>query len=96
MRFDWDEANITPIQSHRLEPHEVVEALANSPIPLSTQEVGEEVRYLVAGQTDSGQWCASYGRFEMERSAPSRPMSLGSCESYSGDNHGQETPPLQE
>lgn len=54
MQFDWDEANISHLQRHNIEPHEAEQAVANDPIDIDVLDVDGEVRDLQVGSTNTG------------------------------------------
>ena len=54
VEFDWDEANIRHLRSHRVSPHEFEQLIANQPLDLEYDLAGGEERYKSLGRTDAG------------------------------------------
>jgi len=54
MLFDWDEANISHIAIHEVEPHEAEEALRGIPLHLLDQVRHGEPRIVQLGETLAG------------------------------------------
>ncbi len=49
--FDWDRHNLKKIKAHGLEPGEVEQALAISPILIYEQDADGELRWVYYGET---------------------------------------------
>lgn len=52
--FDWDEANITHIAEHEVEPYEAEEVVANHPLDMDFQTHEGEQRFRQVGETNTG------------------------------------------
>jgi uncharacterized DUF497 family protein len=50
--FDWDEANISHIALHDVTPEEAEQVVANNPVEILEQFVGDERRFLQVGVTN--------------------------------------------
>lgn len=57
-RFEWDASNIRKVELHKITPEEAEQVLDNDPLYQYPQHSGEEERYLVYGETNSGRMLA--------------------------------------
>jgi uncharacterized DUF497 family protein len=67
LQFDWDEANIRHLRSHRVSPSEFEQLIANEPLDLEYHLEDGEERYKALGRTDAGRvligiWTLRHGR----------------------------------
>jgi uncharacterized DUF497 family protein len=54
IEFDWDEANISHLGRHRVQPEEAEQVILSNPVDLATEIVEGEERYLNLGATQQG------------------------------------------
>ena len=67
VEFDWDEANIRHLRTHRVSPDEFEQLIASEPLDLEYQVENREVRFKSLGRTNAGRvliavWTIRHGR----------------------------------
>ena len=58
MEFDWDAENTKHIALHKVQTVEAEQALQNDPVVVQYQDLDDEERVLVLGQTNAGRLLA--------------------------------------
>jgi uncharacterized protein len=56
--FEWDLNNLSKIRAHGIMQDEVEQTLMNAPIPIYSQNVEGEARFVYYGETDAGRLLA--------------------------------------
>ena len=54
MEYDWDHANISHIARHNITPQEVEQVFKKGPFDLELQNLNDEDRFTLVGETDHG------------------------------------------
>lgn len=53
LAFDWDEANLSHIARHDVDPDEAEQVVRNDPVDVNYETVSDEARWTSVGHTDS-------------------------------------------